>query len=188
MLYLLYSPHACSSHRHDKYTQLFLVWCLFRAIAEFNDVHLFQLPTCHGEFDQRPFLVKTLQTCGPWIYVEPPKTRVGLDLEQMTVPAYEHIGSVGIEQAPDALGVAAGPTANVGHAEAKPLNFPMQGFGGFGTHPVVVNVAKHHPYVPTKLLHGIQNGQAAHIAGMPNFIAAAHVVSDAIVPMAVCVR
>ena len=73
--------------------------------------------TCHREFDQRPFLVKTLQTCGPWIYVEPPKTRVGLDLEQMTVPAYEHIGSVGIEQAPDALGVAAWPTADVGHIE-----------------------------------------------------------------------
>ena len=106
----------------------------------------------------------------------------------MTVAAYEHIGSGGIEQAPDALGVAAGPTADVGHAEAKPLKFPMQGFGGFGTHLVVVNVAKHHPHVRTKLLHGIQNGQAAHIAGMPNFIAAAQVVSDAIVPMAVCVR
>ena len=106
----------------------------------------------------------------------------------MTVTAYEHIGSGGIEQAPDALGVAAGPTADVGHAEAKPLNFPMQGFDGFGTHPVVVNVAKHHPHARTKLLHGIQNGQAAHIAGMPNFIAAAQVVSDAIVPMAVCVR
>ena len=106
----------------------------------------------------------------------------------MTMAAYEHIGSGGIEQAPDALGVAAGPPADVGHAEAKPLKFPMQGFGGFGTHPVVVNVAKHHPYVCTKLLHGIQNGQAAHIAGMPNFIAAAQVVSDAIVPMAVCVR
>lgn len=117
MLYLLYSPHACSSRRHDKYTQLFSVWCLFRAIPEFNDVHLFQLSTCHREFDQRPSLVKTLQTCGPWIYVEPPKTRVGLDLEQMTVPAYEHIGSVRIEQASDALGVAAWPTADVGHVE-----------------------------------------------------------------------
>ena len=96
MLYLLYSPHACSSHRHDKYTQLFLVWCLFRAIAEFNDVHLFQLPTCHGEFDQRAFLVKSVQTCGPWIHVEAPKTRVALDLQQMTVAAYEQIGSGGI--------------------------------------------------------------------------------------------
>ena len=64
----------------------------------------------------------------------------------------------------------------------------MQSLDGFGTHPVVVNVAKHHPYVRTKLLHGIQNGKVAHIAGMPNFIAAAQVVSDAIVPMAVCVR
>ncbi len=188
MLYLLYSSHACSSHRHDKYTQLFLVWCLFRAITEFNDVHLFQLPTCHGAFDQRPFLVKSVQTCRPWIDEEAPKTRVALDLQQMTVSAYEYIGSGGIEQAPDALGVAAGPPTDVGHAEAKPLNFPMQGFGGFGAHPVVVNVAKHYPYVCTKLLHGIQNGQAAHIAGMPNFIAAAQVVSDAIVPMAVCVR
>ena len=44
-----YSPHACSSHRHDKHTQLFLVWCLFRAIAEFNDEHMFQLPTCVTE-------------------------------------------------------------------------------------------------------------------------------------------
>ena len=117
MLCLLYSLHACSSHRHDKYTQLFLVSCHFRAIAEFNDVHLFQLSTCYGEFDQRPFLVKSVQTCGPWIHVEPPKTRVGLDLEQMTVAAYEHIGSGGVEQVPDALGVAAGPSADVGHAE-----------------------------------------------------------------------
>lgn len=80
-------------------------------------MHLFQLSTYHGEFDQRPFLVKTLQTCGPWIYVEPPKTRVGLDLEQMTVPAYEHIWLGSIEQALDALCVVAGPPADVGHAE-----------------------------------------------------------------------
>lgn len=173
MLYLLYSPHACSSHRRDKYTQLFLVWCLFLTITEFNDMHLFQLSTCHGEFDQRPFLVKSVQTCSPWIHVEPPKTRVSLDIEQMTVAAYEHIGSGGIEQAPDAFGISAGPPADVGHAETQPLKFPMQGVGGFGTHPVVVNVAKHHPYVRTKLLYGIQYGQAAHIPGMPNFIAAA---------------
>ena len=106
----------------------------------------------------------------------------------MTVAANEHIGSGGIEQAPDALGVAAGPTADVGHAESKPLKFPMQGFGGFGTHTVVVNVAKYHPHLRTELLHGIQNGQAAHIAGMPNFIAAAQVVGHAVVPMAVRVR
>ncbi len=158
MLYLLYSSHACSSHRHDKYTQLFLVWCLFRTIAEFNYVHLFQLSTCHGEFDQRPFLVKSVQTRCPWIHVEPPKTRVGLDLEQMTVAAYEHIGAGGIEQAPDALGITAGPPADVRHVETQPLKFPMQGVGGFGTHSVVVNVAKHHPYVCTNLLHRIQNG------------------------------
>ena len=62
----------------------------------------------------------------------------------------------------------------------------MQSLGGFGTHPVVVNVAKHHPHVRTMLLHGIQNGKVAHIAGMPNFIAAAQVVGDSIVPIAVC--
>ena len=151
-------------------------------------MHLFQLSTCHGEFDQRAFLVKSVQTCGSWIHVEAPKTRVALDLQQMTVAAYEHIGSGGIEQAPDALGVVAGPPADVGHAKMQTLNLPMQCFGGFGTYLVVVNVAKHHPYVRNKLLHGIQNGQAAHIAGMPNFIAAAQVVGDAIVPMAVCIR
>ena len=43
MLYLLYSPHACSSHRHDKYTQLLFVRCLFGSIPEFDDVHFSQL-------------------------------------------------------------------------------------------------------------------------------------------------
>ena len=63
----------------------------------------------------------------------------------MTVAAYEHIGSGGIEQAPDALGVAAGSTANVGHAKTQSLNLPMQDFSGFRTHAVVIDVAEHHP-------------------------------------------
>lgn len=81
MLYLLYSPLACSLHRQYKYTQLFFVWAPSRAISEFNNMHFDDLTLGNGEFYQGSLIMESMHPRSPWVYVESTKTGVFLDFE-----------------------------------------------------------------------------------------------------------
>lgn len=106
----------------------------------------------------------------------------------MAVSANKNIRAVGIQQTANAFGVSARSTANVGHAEAYALDFPMQCMMGLGAHSIVVDVAVNGTHVGVELVHRIQYGEVAYITCMPNFVTSGQVVGDAVVPMAVCIR
>ena len=89
--------------------------------------------------------MKTMDACSARVHIQSFPTRVALNLEQMAVTTDEDIWPGFIQKAANALGIPARSTANVGHAKTQSLNFPMQGFCGFRTHTVIVDVAKHHP-------------------------------------------
>ena len=97
-----------------------------------------------------------MDSCGTGIHIEAIKTGVALNLKQMAVPTDEDIRAGFVEQAADAFCIPSRPAANVGHAKTESLNLPMQGFCGFRTYAVVVDVAEYHPHVGIELSHGVQ--------------------------------
>ena len=129
-----------------------------------------------------------MNSCGAGVDIKAVKTGVTLNLKQMAVPADEDIRTGFVEQAANAFGIPPGAATNMCHAKTQSLNLPMQGFSGFSTYAVVVNVAKHHPNVGIELPHGVQNGEITHIACMPDFVAICQMMRHAVVPMAVGVR
>ena len=115
--------------------------------------------------------MKTMYACSARVHVQSVPTRVALNLQQVAVTTDEDIWPGFIQKAANSFCVPTGSSANVGHAKLQPLNLPMQGFSGFRTHAVVIDVAEYHPNMGVQLLHGVQNSEISNIAGMPYFIA-----------------
>ena len=115
--------------------------------------------------------MKTMNACSARVQIQSAPTGIALNLKQVAVTTDEDIWPGFIQKAANSFCVPTGSSANVGHAKLQPLNLPMQGFSGFRTHAVVIDVAEYHPNVGVQLLHGVQNSEISNIAGMPYFVA-----------------
>ena len=136
------------------------------------------------EAQEGPHAMESLLAGRSRIEVESTPAGILLDQQQMTVAANEEPRPVRVESTPNATGVAPWTPSDVGHPDGEAFALDVMVLREFTADQLVVYVAMDGEE-GGNLGEGVGHGQAANVAGMPDFVAFLQMVEDAVVHVSV---